>query len=364
MIHKSNSTYKVIGLMSGTSLDGLDISYCQLTVHNKKWNIDKTISTTIDYPLELRERLANAIELNQSDLDILDKEYGQFLGNQTAVFIEQNQLNGQVDLIASHGHTVFHQPEKGITVQIGNAQTIVDVVNLPLVNNFRIKDVELGGQGAPLVPVGDELLFGNYQACLNLGGIANISFRHNNERIAFDISPANLPLNKLMRTHFQNDYDHNGNTAATGKVNTRLLAELNGLAFYQMKSPKSLGVEWLNHFFYPVLEPYRQIGVESILATIVAHETDQIAAVLNKNKITDVLVTGGGAYNSFFMEELKGKTRAELKVPSSEIISFKEAIIFGLLGVLNIRDEINTYRSVTGAKADSIGGVRTFPSNF
>ena len=349
--------------MSGTSLDGLDISYVKFTQEHGKWRFESLLNETVDYSEEWRLNLAEAILLKESELDKFHTEYGRFLAQECKRFIEENQLIGKVDLIASHGHTVFHDPSKGITVQIGAADKIVEACNVLVINDFRIRDVQLGGQGAPLVPVGDRLLFGDYQACLNLGGIANISYESNGARIAFDIAPANLPLNKLMREKFNIEYDASGNRAKTGVEIPALIEALDGLDFYKKAPPKSLGIEWLNHYFNRIVDRFisNDFPIADILRSIVVHETDQIGKIINQNKLETILVTGGGAFNEFFIAQLKEKTQADIILPSAEIISFKEAIIFAFLGVLNFNDQVNTYKSVTGASADSIGGYRTYP---
>ena len=353
----------VLGLMSGTSLDGLDLCYAEFRKHEEIWTVSNLITKEIAYSEMWRNELTEAFFLSKDKLEDLHITYGQFLGKESKLFINENTLQSKVALIASHGHTIFHQPKKGITIQIGAGNEIAKAANIMVVNDFRTKDVSLGGQGAPLVPVGDEFLFGQYESCLNLGGIANISFKKNNQRIAYDICPCNLPLNKLMRQKYNLQFDKDGVIAKSGKLIPVLFDLLNNLSFYTLNYPKSLGVEWLNSHFYPIIESHIDKGyaISDILYTIVQHETHQIAKSITENNIGTVLITGGGAYNSFFIHELQKKVKAKIVIPSSEIISFKEALIFGFLGLLCVRNEINTFKSVTGASKNSIGGVISYP---
>ena len=342
--------------MSGTSLDGLDVCYAGFAYADGGWDYEILAATTYSYDQIWLDKLSGAMELDKSELDILDKEFGTYIGQRINEFIHAHGIKTKIDLICSHGHTVFHQPENEITLQIGDGPAIANSCGIDVVNDFRIGDVLLGGQGAPLVPVGDRLLFSDFDACLNLGGFSNISFEKGGKRVAFDISPANLPLNRLARKVFGLDYDKKGEIAGSSEVNTGLLRRLNNIPFYRQDGPKSLGVEWLNNFFYPILNDFSSLAPAVIMRTIVEHETDQIAAVINKEGLKRVLVTGGGAKNIFFMRCLQRKTTAELVVPDVLLLDFKEALIFGLLGVLRLRNEINTYASVTGAKRDSVGG--------
>jgi anhydro-N-acetylmuramic acid kinase len=347
--------YHVIGLMSGTSLDGLDIAYVEFSEEADRWHYKIIKAESIGYDDSWRRRLAEAIHHENNELALLDKRYGQWLGRQIKEFLSRHGVN--VDLVSSHGHTVFHDPDRGITRQIGDGQDIANLVGLRTVCDFRSGDVELGGQGAPLVPIGDQLLFPEYAACLNLGGIANISFASKGERIAFDLGMANLPLNHYAR-ELGLDYDEGGNIAARGRLNTELFKALNELEYYRRKPPKSLGLEWFLEIMLPLVDTY-DIAVADKLATLVHHEARQIAEVIRKAGITgEILVTGGGALNDFFIKKIKhylGKG-VSLILPSRQLIEYKEALIFALMGVLRLRNEVNCLKSVTGAREDSSAG--------
>lgn len=356
-----NSALSVIGIMSGTSLDGVDLCFVKFKKENDKYLFEIQASESFPYSNEWQQKLKNAFNDDKVQLEKLNVEYGEFLGTLTKLFIEKYKLSNQVDLVCSHGHTIFHKPAEGITVQIGNGNALAQFCGIQVINDFRIKDVQLGGQGAPLVPIGDQLLFGEYESCLNLGGIANISFNQHGKRIAFDICPANLPLNKIVQDSFQIPFDKNGAKAASGKLIPDLLAELNSLDFYLKSPPKSLGLEWLIDSFYPILEKYAELPREDVLRTLVDHQTSQIIQVVNQANLTNCLITGGGALNQFFINQLKSKSHCDFQIPSTEIIEFKEALIFAFLGYLNLNHIVNTLSSVTGAKNDSIGGILHLP---
>lgn len=347
------SRYNVIGVMSGTSLDGIDLAYLTFEC-NKKWTFEILNAVTIPYSQFWLEKLSNLIYLNLNDLKQIDVEYTVYLSNVINSFIDEYKIK-DIDAICSHGHTALHQPKKGFTYQIGNQKKIAELTQHKVVCDFRVQDVAFGGQGAPLVPIGDQLLFSDYKYCLNLGGFANVSFEDNNNRIAFDICPVNIVLNHYSKI-LDLEYDANGNIASEGKVDSLLLAKLNALEFYKLDFPKSLGLEWVNLNIIPIIDSH-QLEVKDILRTVVEHIAVQISSVLNKQTTASVLISGGGVYNTFLIERLKAFCKNEIVIPSKLIIEYKEALIFGLLGVLKLRGETNCLASVTGASHDHSSGT-------
>jgi len=349
-------SYVSIGVMSGTSLDGLDLAACRFTF-DRTWNFETIKAVTVPYSHKWVNRLSSAADLNALDFAFLNKDFGKFIGKQVAEF--SADLPQKPDLVSSHGHTVFHQPQNKLTVQIGNGASIAVYSGLPTVCDFRSQDVALDGQGAPLVPIGDELLFGDYEYCLNLGGIANISFRENGERKAFDICPANMAFNLFIKElGFQ--YDLDGNYGRTGKVQEELLHLLNQLDFYQQKGPKSLGREWFEEEFLPLIHSF-QLSPTDTLRTLYEHVSDQLSLAVDQYPKGRMLITGGGAHNVYLIELFSEKTKHKTIVPSAQIIDFKEAIIFAFLGVLRLREEPNCLKSVTGANYDHTGGAIYLP---
>ena len=343
----------VVGLMSGTSLDGLDIAFCEFRIEENDITFKIINATTYHYSDKEKQNL-NLMNSSAQDLSLADFRFGRFCGEKVAEFLSIHNL--RADFVASHGHTVFHQPENGFTTQIGNGAAISAACGLPVVSDFRSMDVCFGGQGAPLVPVGDLLLFKNYKYCLNLGGIANISIKQANGGIlAFDICPANLVLNKLAEEKGLS-FDDGGLIARSGQVNEKLLEELNGFEYYSKISPKSLGKEWVDLVFNPTLNKYEETA-ENKLATVCEHISIQIAKNVQFNG--EMLVTGGGALNLFLIEKIKEKIQIDCKVviPDIELIGFKEALIFAFLGYLRIKNQPNALKSVTGASVSSIGGA-------
>lgn len=341
----------VAGLMSGTSLDGLDIAVCRFKKAKNGYKFKVLAAQTIPYSKDLKLRLKNLSIAKALDLAKLHQEFGKYIGENTVKFIKQHTL--KVDAISSHGHTIFHQPALGFTTQIGCGATIAATTKITTVSDLRSLDVALKGQGAPLVPIGDKFLFGDYDSCLNLGGIANISFDKKGQRVAFDICVCNMVLNFLAEKKGKT-FDENGKLAAGGKVNKDLLKKLNAIPFYKIKGSRSLGFEDFEKDIWPLL---KNSNTSDLLATSAEHIAQQIAVVLNANKLKTVLITGGGAFNGHLISLIKQKTRCKIIMPSKTIINFKEAIIFAFLGYLRLNERINTLRSVTGATNNSSGGA-------
>lgn len=342
-----------IGAMSGTSLDGVDLALCNFYKKNGNWRFEIIKTKTIKYNEDWKNALANAYSLETFEFLKLHKDYGIYIGELINKF--RIGIGEKIDFIASHGHTIFHQPEEGITFQIGDGACISELTKIKTVSDFRNQDVVLGGKGAPLVPIGDEYLFSEYDYCLNLGGFSNISFKNSNKRIAYDICPVNTIINYLAHK-LKFDFDNKGQLALKGQINKSLLNELNELKYYQQKAPKSLGREWLWNTFIPIVD-FLNIKIEDKLRTIYEHISIQIASSFNNKPGSRVLITGGGAYNDFLVELIKNKTNTSLVIPSSNIIEFKEALIFAFLGLLRIRNEVNCLSSVTGANRDHSSGV-------
>ncbi len=339
------NTYRTLGVMSGTSIDGLDLAICSFN-KTKEWNFKIEKCKTVKYTKNWKYILGNLHNSTIQNILKHDIIYAKLIAKEIKKFLK----NENVDFIASHGHTIFHQPEKKYTLQIGNGRTIANITRLKTITNFRNLDISLGGQGAPLVPVGDLKLFKNFKYCLNIGGIANISIKEKNKIKAFDICPANIVLNKISRK-LKLDFDNEGNLAMQGKIITKLFSKLNSLSYYNNKSPKSLSREWVEKNIDPlILEKYNH---KDVLHTLCEHMGKQIGQYLKEGK---TLVTGGGAFNKYLIERLKNYSNSQIVLPNKKIINFKEAMIFAFLGVLKIRNQNNCLKSVTGAKQSSCGG--------
>ena len=340
-----------IGLMSGTSLDGLDLVYVKFNNNSYK-DFQIIHADTIPYSEKWKIILQKSIEFSADGINDLDIKYGKFLAERVNEFIIKYSIKN-IDFISSHGHTVLHQPEKGITLQIGNGQIISKITKQKVVCDFRTQDVKLGGQGAPLVPIGDELLFPEYDYCINLGGFSNISYREKNKRIAFDICPVNIVMN-FYASKFGFQYDKNGDLASQGKINNQLLSKLNELDFYKKQYPKSLGLEWVQNEVYPLIDSMEKNHIH-ILRTLVEHIAIQISNIVDQN--SSILFTGGGVFNSFLMNRISILSANKVIITSKKIINYKEALIFSLLGLLRIENKNNCLKSVTGANKDHSSGV-------
>ncbi|MCF6279333.1 MAG: anhydro-N-acetylmuramic acid kinase [Flavobacteriaceae bacterium] len=339
-----------IGLMSGTSLDGVDLVYVSF---EKKENYSFKIihSKTYFYTDDWKQKLQQAFNQSEEKVSKIDIEYGKYLGTLINIFTVDYQID-TIEFIASHGHTIFHNPNEGITLQIGNGKIISKITNHKVVCDFRTQDVKLGGQGAPLVPIGDQLLFSEYRYCLNLGGFANISFEENYKRIAFDICPVNIVMNHYTQK-LGLEYDDKGLLASEGKINHKLLNELNNLPFYIDDNPKSLGFEFIVDEIFPLIDNYNLLE-KDVLRTFVEHVVIQISnKIKSKGKL---LITGGGTFNTFLIDALRKRIPNQIITPKKEIIDFKEALIFAFLGLLRVDNQVNCLKSVTGAKKDHSSG--------
>lgn len=345
-------TYNIIGVMSGTSLDGVDLVFIEFQF-NGFWHFEIKHFETVAYQKQWLEQLQKLVYYPIEKLQQIDADYTVYLSKIINNFIKKNTIK-HIDAICSHGHTALHQPQKRLTYQIGNKPILANLLQHTVVCDFRIQDVELGGQGAPLVPIGDRLLFSKYDYCLNLGGFANISTEIKNKRIAYDICPVNSVLN-LYAHQLGFDYDEGGKIASTGIINNTLLSQLNALSYYQEAYPKSLGIEWVNTHVFPLIDSFK-MEIKDILKTVVEHISNQIALEINKKNMASVLITGGGAYNTFLINRIQALSKHTLVIPKKEVIEYKEALIFGLLGVLKLRDQVNCLKSVTGAKRDHSSG--------
>lgn len=340
---------KIVGIMSGTSMDGLDLALCEFKTQNGQVSFSLLASQTIAYEPTWKEQLQNAFNASAQAYFKLHSAYGVYIGQQVNAFLTKHQQTANA--IASHGHTIFHQPQLGFTTQIGCGATIAAKTGVTTVCDFRSIDVALNGQGAPLVPIGDRDLFPSLESCLNIGGIANISFTKHTKTSAFDICVANMALNYLTET-VEKAFDDGGKMAQAGNCDDVLLQSLLKLNTQQ----QSLGREFFENHFLPVLN-HSTISLNDKLTTCVEYTALQISETLNHQQLNSVLITGGGAYNTFLIERLKYYYKGSIEIPADEIIQFKEAIIFAYLGYLRLNETVNTLNSVTKASRDSIGGA-------
>ena len=356
--------YRAIGVMSGSSLDGLDIAFVEFQENAGKWNYEIGQADCYPYSEKWLEKLRSATTLKAMEYQLLHVEYGHYVGEQINRFIEQNKLHYQVALIASHGHTTFHIPSKKMTAQLGDGAAIAAETQLPVISDLRALDLAFGGQGAPIVPIGEKWLLGDFDFFLNLGGIANVSFK-SEPYIAFDICAANRVLNMLVSNEGK-EYDDKGEIAGSGELKTDLLQKLNGLDYYNQPYPKSLANDFGTDVVYPMIIE-AGCKIKDALRTYVEHIVMQIKGSITKlvngthqtiNR--KLLATGGGAFNTFLVNRLSEELshlQIEVVVPDEKLIQYKEAMIMAFMGVLRWRLEYNVISSVTGASRDSIGGA-------
>lgn len=358
-------TYRVIGLMSGSSLDGLDIAYCEINCDESNWSYQIKIAETIPFTPKWKLRLEKLVLQNAVTYIKTHAYLGHYFGELTKAFIEKHKLFDEVDFIASHGQTVFHQPDKGFTSQIGDPSAIAVKTGLPVIADFRNVDVALEGQGTPIAPVVDKLFFSKYRFLLNMGGIANLTFQENGvPKAAFDITPVNLILNKMAgKMHL--DFDRDGDIARSGNIIDNLYSDLNQSHYYAKDYPKSLSGGWVSKVMAPLVARYRE-PIPDKLRTLCEHISYQIAeaiklvaeregAVISENE--QMIVSGGGALNKYLVELIDQKSPVTVVVPDEQTIHFKESLLMCLMGVLRVRNEVNCISAVTGSKFDNIGGA-------
>ena len=352
--------YSGIGLMSGTSLDGIDLAYCRFEEGADGWRFTLECAETVPYDEKWYARLRC---LDEQDAEAYAKThvyFGHHLGRALADFIARHEL--KPDFVASHGQTVFHQPGKNFTAQIGDGETMASYLPCPLVTNFRNKDVALGGQGAPLVPFGERLLFPGHRLFLNLGGIANLSYGD----LAFDVCPCNMALNWLaLQAEEPQPYDEDGRIARSGQSHPGLMAALEGLEYYKQGPPKSLGAEWYARHVLPLISD-ETISVADRMATVVIHIARQVAAAAKQvgAQGQPILISGGGAHNTTLMAVLDiilGRLDIHPVAVAKEVIDYKEALIFAFLGLQTLLGRPNALASVTGARLDVCGGSIHLP---
>jgi anhydro-N-acetylmuramic acid kinase len=352
----AKKTYNLIGVMSGTSLEGGDIDFVKISKNSQYTAVIET-AITVPYTEAWVQKLKDGIDQSPEQLALLNEEYTDYLGQCISHFLKENNII-QLDAVCSHGHTILHQPEAGITLQIGNLPKLATATNQTVVCDFRTQDVALGGQGAPLVPIGDQLLFREFDYCLNLGGFANVSSQTGGARLAYDVCPVNVVLN-IYAQRLGEPYDTGGAFAKAGTINPELLTQLNALPFYSKSAPKSLGMEWVYTHILPLLEDSYTNSMD-ILATFTEHVAIQLADQFKEG--SKVLVTGGGAYNSYLLKRVAFHKDLNIVLPDSKLIEFKEALIFALLGLLKLEGAINCLSSVTGARKDHSSGMVYYPN--
>jgi anhydro-N-acetylmuramic acid kinase len=349
-----NDKYRITGLMSGSSMDGTDLACCDLTWDGTRWDYRIIEAETKPYDPELKSKLEMACHWSRNEIEDLDRELGVYYASLLNDFHARHHL--LPDLISSHGHTILHEPKRGVTFQAGKGSIMAKRTGIKVINDFRSEDVAQGGQGAPLVPLGDRLLFARHEGCINLGGFANISYQNPDGQImAYDLSPANMALNQVAGLKGL-EFDKDGELARQGTLHSDLFQKMNQLDYYQAPAPKSLGREWFISELLPLMDA-SGLSPEDLMATVLEHIAYQVAQGINEAEIKSVLITGGGALNQTLISRLSYYAKASIEIPGEQLIHYKEALVFALLGALKIRGEINCLSSVTGGKKDLSAGT-------
>lgn len=355
-----STSYRVIGLMSGSSLDGLDIACCDFTRADGKWQFSIPYALCKLYSPEWVKRLRGAHQVGGKDLWQLHVDFGRYCGEAVRDFITEYKIS-DVNLVGSHGHTVFHFPQDGFTTQIGDGAALAVAAGVPVACDFRSTDVAKGGQGAPLVPIGDKLLFGDYKFLLNLGGIANVTMQ-SDKTVAFDICSANQVLNFYAYQKGQ-IFDEDGAFAAQGKLDQSLFDALNALDYYKQSHPKSLDNGYSRDIIIPLIEK-TYLSVEDKLHTFCEHIAYQIAQSIQTmpHSVSDKLMaSGGGVFNGHLMQRIQHYAPVQVIRPDNAIINNKEALVFAFIGLLRWLGEENVLASVTGATGNSVAGALYLP---
>jgi len=360
--------YHGLGVMSGSSLDGIDFALCRFACTDEKhhpvsqWEIIE--AETFELSVFWEERLKKAYLASAKELWLAHVTFGKYIGDLANTFLKRTSI--EPDFISSHGHTVFHEPQNHMTLQIGHGAAIAGTTGYPTICDFRSTDVALNGQGAPMIPIAESLLFSEYPLCLNIGGIVNVSARVDHHYIAFDVSPANQVLNKLASMSGQ-AYDQDGLTARKGVLQPELITALNRLEYFNSPYPKSLDNNWIMKELWPIIKSFDYSPEDKLntFCNFIAERISQELKLVCQRENTDfhgkkMLVTGGGAYNQYLMECIAEICRNEngilVTIPSKQIIEFKEALLLALAGLLRVRNIPNMMKTVTGASVDNIGG--------
>jgi anhydro-N-acetylmuramic acid kinase len=339
-------------------MDGIDLALCKIVSDNGKYTYSIEVAETFDYSEIWRLRLSQLRKADALSYAKTDVFYGHYLGHLVKEFIQKHGI--EADMVASHGHTAFHYPEEMITRQVGDGASLSAICNLPVVSDFRSMDVAKKGQGAPLVAIGDEMFFSDYDYCLNLGGFANISGKIGPYRVSFDICPANILLNRVARD-LEQEFDENGEIASKGSIHYPLLDNLNAIDYYAMPFPKSLNRDWINNELWQIVKEGVKLSPENKMKTFVDHIGVQIGKSIDYLSSKQaagkkVLVTGGGAFNPVLMDHIRTHSEADFIIPDASLVKFKEALIFALMGVMRVENKVNIIKTFTGAKTDSVSG--------
>lgn len=353
--------YNVIGVTSGTSLAGLDLVFVALTEVRGKWTYEIKAAERLAYTPEWEEKLGSAANLPARDYLLLNSEYGHYTGHAVKQFISQHQLDHQVHFITAHGHTVFHVPGQKMTAQLGDGAAIAAVTGLPVISDLRAMDVALGGKGAPILPIAEQLLFPDYRYRVNLGENATIAIQKDEQFLAFDICPCNYILDTLAET-LGRAYDDEGKLAAGGVTDQPLLGALNGLAFYNEKYPRTLASKFGTGIVMPMIQQH-QLSTQGKLNTYTHHIAAQIEKVVKdllpqeEDTSRSLLLTGGGTANTYLVKVIEEVLQPLNITVTTQNEPFRNALMIALLGALRWRQEPNALASVTGAEKDSVGGA-------